>query len=160
MSGMAVPLAVRSVLIADEGLWLKPYRDTKGLWTYGVGRLIGADLIDLRISKRIALAMLDEDIEQAVADACAILGAEAWSTMNDARKIATISLLFTLGGPKFAKFHDTIAAIQRGDWNAAAAGVKDSKWARDVDPRERPDVGRDDRVAFMLKEGRLHENYL
>ena len=139
---------MREVLIADEGMRLRPYLDTKGLWTYGVGRLIGKNLIELKISERIARAMLEEDIEQAASDACEILGQPTWDAMNDARKVAAISLLFTLGATKFSQFHQTIAAMRKQDWNAAADHVLDSKWARDVDPRIRPGEGRDDRIAL------------
>ena len=50
--------AARAELIADEGLRLKPYTDTVGKITIGIGR----NLTDVGISKEEAYALCDTDI--------------------------------------------------------------------------------------------------
>lgn len=147
------------VLEVDEGIHHTPYQDTKKLWTIGTGRLIGRDLEQMSISDDVRKLMLAEDIAEAESDAKFILGDEFYCSLPAARKVAIISLLFTLGRGKFSEFRNTIAAIKSQNWQAAAAGVMASKWARDVDPRQRKDIGRDDRIAFMLKENQFPKDY-
>lgn len=153
------PKETKQVLRMDEGVHNKPYKDTKNLWTWGVGRLIGATLDNIHISDTIVDIMLEEDIKTAVADACVIIGEDNWNKLGEARQVALISLLFTLGRTKFNKFRNTIDAIKKEDWNRASEGVLDSKWAIDVDPKQRAGVGRDDRVAYMLKLNKFPKDY-
>jgi lysozyme len=42
---------------------------------------------------------------------------------------------FNLGHPRFSKFHDTIAAINDGDYVLAAGCMKASEWYREVGRR-------------------------
>lgn len=154
-----IPAEAKTVLRFDEGVRKSPYRDTKNLWTIGVGRLIGTDLEKLTISDSVIDAMLEEDIAQAAEDACLIIGANVWEALGNARKVAVISLLFTLGRAKFSRFVRTIAAIREGDFVKASQEVLMSKWAKDVDPRNRKGIGRDDRVAHMLRFDTFPKEY-
>jgi GH24 family phage-related lysozyme (muramidase) len=43
--------------------------------------------------------------------------------------------MFNLGYVKFAQFHNTVAAINRGDWSAAQEGLHQSKWYVQVGSR-------------------------
>jgi GH24 family phage-related lysozyme (muramidase) len=153
------PPEAKIVLRHDEGVKKSPYRDTKNLWTIGVGRLIGADLKLLKLSDKIIDAMLEEDISEAVEDVCAILDPEIWEKLGDARKVAVISLLFSLGRDRFQKFRKTIAAIREGDWVKASQEILLSKWAVDVDPKQREGIGRDDRVAYMMRFDQFPKEY-
>lgn len=152
--------AARRVFAIDEGDRSQPYRDSGGNWTIGRGRLIGENLTDLALSRDIIEAMFKEDFFKAVAAARVVLGAEFYDTQNLPRQIAIATLTFTLGQAGFAKFHETIAAMKAGDWGKAADRILATKWSRDVDPRQRINKGRDDRIAFMLKEGKFHEEYI
>jgi GH24 family phage-related lysozyme (muramidase) len=154
-----IPPEAKIVLRFDEGVRKSPYKDTKNLWTIGVGRLIGSDLETLTISDSVIDAMLEEDIATAAEDACLVIGAQAWEGLGVARKVAVISLLFTLGRTKFSKFVRTIAAIREGDFVRASQEVLMSKWAQDVDPKNRKGVGRDDRIAHMLRFDSFPKEY-
>jgi lysozyme len=147
------------VLLLDEGKRNKPYKDSKGLWTIGIGRLIGAKLEDLTLSDYMIGEMFAEDIDKHWAEACDIFGAEFLAELEDARQIAILSLLFTLGKTKFLTFTSTIPAIKAKDWDRAAALLMSSKWAKDVDPRQLTGKGRDDRIAQMLKSGKFPKDY-
>jgi GH24 family phage-related lysozyme (muramidase) len=153
------PEEAKIVLRHDEGVRKTPYRDTKNLWTIGVGRLIGADLKLLTLSDKIIDAMLEEDISEAVEDVCAILDSGVWEKLGDARKVAVISLLFSLGRNGFEKFRKTIAAIRAGDWVRASQEILLSKWAADVDPKRRSGIGRDDRIAYMMRFDQFPKDY-
>lgn len=151
--------SISQILIADEGLRLRPYKDSKGLWTIGVGYLIGENLQDLHITKETALHMLKEKISEAEEGLCQIFGAQTVQNWTPARRAALLSMMYTLGLARFQGFKDMIKAVHLEDWSMAAKEALDSKWAHDVDPRSVQGKGRDDRIAYMLKEGEYHEAY-
>ena len=153
------PPETAAVLDLDEGRRTKPYRDSKGYWTIGTGRFIGTRLEDLEVSDRTVDLWLAEDVEEAVADVCALIGEDIYNRLEPARQVALISLAFTLGREKLSHFRNTLAAARAGDWDAAAHGVLNSKWAKDVDPKNRIGIGRDDRVAYMLKTKKFPKDY-
>ena len=148
----------RNILNLDEGRHYEPYLDTKGNWTIGVGHLIGKDLQDLKLSWNVVEAMLQDSIEIALESCDRVLG-EHFHNASEARQLALLSMMFNLGETKFLKFTKMIAAIKASDWTKAAFEALDSKWAKDVDPKQRYGAGRDDRIAFMLKTGELHDYY-
>lgn len=136
-----------------------PYRDSKGLWTIGRGHFIGERLEDLWLSPAVISAIFQEDLDTARLDAIDIFTPEFFYCLEPARQIAIVSMLFTLGYEKFLKFHETIAAIKTKDWDTVSARILQTKWARDVDPKQRKDEGRDDRIAYMFRTGYFHPDY-
>ena len=149
----------KKVFHLDENTKLRPYKDSKGYWTIGRGHLIGEQLTDLSLSLYIVDELFKEDLAIAIQDARRCVGSVAWDGMSEARQMATVSMLFTLGANKFLKFDETIEHIKAGEWNDVAEHILDAKWARDVDPRQVPGEGRDDRVAYMFKTGCFHPIY-
>lgn len=151
------------ILYNDEDEKLTPYKDSLGNWTYGVGRFIGKELSSLKISKRIALEMLKEDIEEAQRIAIKIFGSDKYYSWIEARRDAILCLIFNMGEGNskrgFLSFKNTIQAIKEENWNKAAENMLDSLWATQVDPKRRIGKGRDDRLAFMLKYGDYHPEY-
>ena len=88
-----------------------------------------------------------------------ILGADTFSNLSTVRQAALLDLSFTMKRSSLASFRRLIAAVQSEQWDKAAAEVLDSKWSRDVDPKQNPDKGRDNRVAYMLKTNQEHPDY-
>lgn len=154
---------LQQILVKDEGIVLSPMKDTLGNWMYGIGRNIGTDLKMLTISPRVARVMLEEDIETATQRAVSIFGEEYLSTIAPARRDAIVSLIFNMGKGNsrrgFLSFVKAIQAMREHRWDIAAKEVLDSQWAHTVDPKDRDGVGRDDRIAFMLRTGEYHEEY-
>jgi len=151
--------AASKIFKHDEGDKNHPYRDSKGLWTIGRGRLIGEELTELKISDHIIEELFKEDLATAIREARLVLGNSFFNSLNQPRQLAVVSMLYTLGQNKFLKFEETIDAMKRHDWDEVARRILAAKWARDVDPRQRPGVGRDDRVAYMFKTGEFHPEY-
>lgn len=151
------------ILIADEGKKYSPYKDTKGYWTIGVGRFIGKNLESLVLSERIVMMMLEEDIAKATNIVIRIFGLAVWDSWAGARRDAITSLVFNMGEGNeekgFLSFRNTIRAIRENKWEEAARNVLNSKWSKDVDPKQRVNKGRDDRLAYMLRTGCYHEEY-
>ena len=127
-------------LVADEGLRLKPYLDTVGKWTLGVGR----NLSDKGISSREAFDLLDHDLNECVAD---LAGEFPWFVKLDAvRQRVVVNMRFNLGPSRFRQFKQTIAAIAAGDYVKASEQMLKSKWASQVGQRAQ-------RLARMMATG-------
>jgi lysozyme len=132
--------ALASQLVIDEGLKLKPYQDTVGKWTIGVGR----NLDDVGISKAEAMMLLGADIDKVMTQLDAQL--PWWRSMTDARQQALANMAFNLGIERLLGFKNTLAAMQAERYDEAANGMLASKWALQVGQRAR-------RLADMMKKG-------
>jgi len=120
-------------LIRDEGLRLKPYKDTVGKTSIGVGR----NLDDTGISEGEAMALLENDLDRAEA----LLDRKApwWRGLDSVRQEIMVNLVFNMGwgdGTRgLSSFKNTLASIKAGLWVNAARGLRASKWARQVGAR-------------------------
>lgn len=112
----------------SEGVRFKPYRDTVGKLTIGVGR----NLDDLGISDDEVNYLLNNDIER-VLDQCNSL--VYWSALNDERKAVVAEMVFNLGLVGVKKFKNMSAALEAGNFDQAAVEMMDSKWAAQVGNR-------------------------
>jgi len=143
------PQLVKNIKWAEApGGWpiLKAYQDPKGIWTIGYGR----NLQVLEITASQAEAWLNEDICAAIREA---EKSPSWKYLDtQARRDALIELVYNMGpepfdGDGYKDFKNTMAAIARKDWKAAAAHLLDSKWRQDVGP------ARSNRIAKQLETG-------
>ena len=131
--------AFRKQLEKHEGLRLKPYRDTVGKLTIGIGR----NLDDKGITRDEALFMLRTDIAECLAD----LKTFPWfKGLNEVRQRVVLDMRFNLGPKGFRGFVGTLAAIEAGDYAGAATRMLASKWATQV-------KGRADTLADMMRTG-------
>ena len=137
---------LRAMLVADEGLRLKPYRDTVGKLTIGVGR----NLDDVGLSKIEAMYLLENDINRAIRDLVAVF--DWFPLLDPVRQCVMVNMAFNMGiGSEkrgLRSFHNTLAAVARGDYAAAAAGMRRSKWAKQVGNRA-------ERLARMMESGQF-----
>jgi lysozyme len=131
--------ALQNELIRDEGLKLKPYRDTRGILTIGVGR----NLEGVGISEREAKILLANDIVSVASQLDTAL--PWWKSLSDGRQRALINMGF-MGVQKLLGFKNMLAALQAGDWDTASREALDSDWAREVKARA-------NRVAVLILEG-------
>lgn len=116
-------------LIIHEGVELKPYKDTLGILTIGIGR----NLEDRGISEDEARYLCLNDIEiveRELASNFAVVDG-----LDPARQLVIADMAFNLGVPRLRGFAKMWLAIERGDYNAAAEEMLDSKWARQVGQR-------------------------
>jgi len=128
------PSRLRSDLVRDEAVRLKPYRDSVGKLSIGVGR----NLDDKGISEAEAMMLLDNDIAEHVALLDKYL--PWWTTLDETRQLALANLAFNLGvGPsaeqslgKLLTFHDTLKALQNGEYDVVANHLAVTLWAQQV----------------------------
>lgn len=132
---------LRQQLLDDEGLRFHPYTDTVGKVTIGIGR----NLTDVGISAVEAYGLLEHDIDRAVN---ALVARYEWfPDLDPVRQSVLINLCFNMGAASLAKFVNTLAAVERGDYAAAARGLKASKWYRQVQ------ASRSTRLVQMMLSG-------
>jgi lysozyme len=132
---------LRKDLIDDEGKRLKLYRCTAGKQTIGIGH----NIEDRGISEAVCELMFQEDVDVAERDALALF--PGLYSYSDRRKAALINMSFQLGFERLKAFKKMRAAVNAGDWNAAAAEALDSAWAKQTQ------ASRVDRVIADLREG-------
>ena len=132
---------LHEMLIRHEGLRLKPYNDTVGKLTIGVGR----NLDDVGITREEALMLLDNDIAKVRREVNRAF--PRFAQLNPVRKNVVLNMVFNIGLPRFRQFKKTIAAIKAKDWEEAASQMLDSRWARQVGRRARE-------LAAMMKTGK------
>lgn len=128
-------------LNVDEGRKKRIYLDTATppRWTVGVGRNVSDrdfsdDEIDLMLKNDINLicAQLDKNLPW-------------WRDMNDVRQNVLINMCF-MGIGKVLGFKNTLTSMRDEEYTAAAIGMLDSLWAKQVGDRAK-------RLATMMRTG-------
>lgn len=122
---------LREQLKRDEGVRSKPYRDSVGAWTAGVGRNLDAVLFS---NDEIEL-MLTNDINRALA-ACHALFPKFDELPQD-KQDALANMAFNLGQHRLSGFKNMIAAVNRNDWTGAARAAIQSLWYKQVGDRSK-----------------------
>lgn len=130
----------------DEGCALCAYADTLGIWTVGYGHAhVPAETVWTQDE-------CDQALAADVAKAQALLDQHApwWRKLDDVRQDVMVNLCFNMGwgdgAHGLSSFHNTLAFIQAGQFDKAAAGLLASKWATQV-------KGRAIRLAHELSSG-------
>jgi lysozyme len=148
---------VADLIRARESLRLAAYDDATGKPVPAGGACIGTITIGYghtgadvhpgqTITEAEAEALLWRDIRAATIDAAVVVGSQYWQGLNDARRACLTDMAFNLGRSRLAGFAKMIAAIRRGNFEAAAREALDSAWAEQVPSRAKVD-------AEMLRSG-------
>ena len=117
------------MLERDEGRRAKPYRDSVGKLTIGVGR----NLDDVPLSDDEIDYLLMNDIRRAEEAARRMF--PYYDTYSEPRKLAILNMSFNLGETRFSKFYRTIKYIKEELWEKARSNALLSKWAKQVKSR-------------------------
>lgn len=116
-------------LTIDEGNKKKPYKDTVGKITIGVGR----NLDDVGLSDDEIQYLLDNDIERVIGDLNVAL--PWWSALSEERQQVLANMCFNLGIARLMAFKNTLQAVEEGRYEDAANGMLASLWAKQVGAR-------------------------
>jgi lysozyme len=129
-----------SELTRDEGVSLKPYRDSVDKLTIGIGR----NLDDVGISREEAEQLLGND----VARSCRALDdfLPFWRNLGPVRQRVMANMAFNMGIRRLLTFKFTMLMIEQGEYARAASAMLDSLWARQVGVRAQ-------RLAEMMRTG-------
>ncbi len=157
------------ILKCEEGAKVQPYRDSRGLWTIGIGHLISANAaLSLdgacqifqkmigrtfrpgdSITKEEMFNLFKEDLvkHEAAIDKYPQLKM-VYNQLNLPRKMMLIQMCFQMGNAGVAKFKNTLQKMSAQDWRGAYEGLLASAWASQTPARAK-------RVAAVMYEGNL-----
>jgi len=127
-------------LTRDEGVRLKPYNDSQGKLTIGIGR----NLSDVGISREEADNMLLGDIERTCLDLDRAI--PWWTKLSEVRQRVLANMAFNLGVPGLLAFRRTLEMVQEGKYEDASREMLVSAWASQVGPRAQ-------RLSNMMRDG-------
>jgi len=122
-------MQIEDMLILHEGMKRKPYTDTQGHLTIGVGR----NLDSMGLSDDEVYYLLRNDIrrcENELADTF-----DWFAGLNKIRKEAMINICFNVGITSLRRFSRALAAMSVGDYSLASTEFLDSHWASQVGRR-------------------------
>lgn len=138
-----IPDGLKEQLVKHEGLRLKPYKCSGGKNTVGIGHNYDdnplPDVIAYQldtygcITEDMAFELLEQDVAQAVTDCNRLY--KDFDKFSERRQWALIDFVFNVGYRTAKSFYNTNRAINRGDWEAAAKGLENSLWYRQVASR-------------------------
>ena len=112
-----------------EGVEHKPYVDTAGKTTIGVGR----NLDDVGLTDAEIDYLLQNDIDTVEEELDAWWS--GWRELEEARQRAVADMMFNMGRPTLSKFVNFQAELQNGNYEQAAVEMLDSRWAEQVGQR-------------------------
>jgi len=117
---------LRKLLIKHEGLRLKPYVDTVGKLTIGIGR----NLDDNGISEDEANLMFANDLRRIIVEATE---AFTWfKFLSRTRQDVVLNMIFNMGIKRFGGFIKFIDALSSGAFDKAADEMLNSRWSGQV----------------------------
>mgnify|MGYP002134531781 FL=1 len=154
---------LQAQLVLHEGYRRIRYRDSEGHWTIGIGRNLDAKPFNARERLAIGARNLDSEglsyaevmmlFRRDVAEAIAELDRHLpwWRGQDEIRRRVLLDMMFNMGpGDRergLLSFVNTLAHIQAGRYDQAAAGMAASKWARQTKTRA-------DRLIEMMRTGK------
>lgn len=133
------------VLVRHEGLRNKPYEDTSGHLTIGVGR----NLDTMGLSDDEIYYLLKNDIRRCETE---LDNSFRWyKDLDQVRQEAMINLCFNLGITRLRKFKLALRAMEVKDYEDASDEFLDSLWATQVGQRAVE-------VTYMIRFGEYYAN--
>jgi lysozyme len=127
---------VKKMVKRHEGVRNAPYKDSLGLWTVGVGHLIGdGKSLPPEWNRTLSDKEVNDLFEQDFAHHVKIAEqTPGYQKANDTGKGALIDLAFNMG-KWWPKWPTTSKKLGEGDFPGAAQGLQDSKWYTQVGNR-------------------------
>ena len=138
------------MLIRDEGMELKVYKDTLGIDTIGAGRNIidrpltvaqlqhlglsdMQDIYDNGITLYGARYILRIDVD--IAERELLDAHPCVKNLNGPRQMVCVNMAFNLGIPRLKLFKNMWSALDREDYGEASFQMLDSLWAKQTPAR-------------------------
>lgn len=132
----------------DEGVRYKPYFDTVGVETIGVGHNMKVK----PLPKTWTIPLSDDEVDLLLSwDLVEVFdGLDKklpwWRDLSYARQRVLANMAFNLGVDGLLTFKNTLAAVKSGRYQDAANGMLASKWATQVGDRAK-------RLAALMVNG-------
>ena len=128
----------------EEGVVKHAYQDSKGYWTIGVGRLI-----DKKKGGGLSLEEIDYLLQNDVDKVAQQVNEKLpWvKNLTSNRKAVLYAMAFQMGINGLLGFKNTLKMIEQGNYEGAAKGMLNSKWAKTDSP------ARAKRTAELMRKG-------
>lgn len=136
---------IKSLLELHEGRKSKPYVDTVGKVSIGIGH----NLTDLGLTDAQIDAIFEHDLIDAIKTCNRLF--PHFNSMDKVRRMVLLDMAFNLGFGKLSGFINTIGYINSGDYIRASQNMLASKWAKQVGQRA-------ERLARMMRTGEYPED--
>lgn len=150
---------IMNMIRGHEGSIYSIYKDSRGYPTFGVGHLITRN--DPEYGKPIGTAVSRDRVESVFAQDYAkhkkiAEGTPGWDKANAAQRGAMVDLAFNMG-EWWKSWPNTSAALEKGDWQAAAVGLRNSAWYNQVGRRAETIIGliSSGNVSTALQQGNV-----
>lgn len=138
----------------DEGTRLKPYRDSRGVWTIGCGHNLQVDptlfphlqhLIATGISQSQCDLLLEADVNHVIARLNLLI--PWWVTLAPLRADVLANIAFNVGVGEFMSWHHTLGFAQAADYQRCGDEIAATEpWASQVGKRA-------ERLADQMRTG-------
>jgi GH24 family phage-related lysozyme (muramidase) len=144
---------IKQMIIRHEGKRNRPYQDSLGLWTVGVGHLIGDGKslppeMNREFSDEEVMAMFEKDYAHHRSAAMNIPG---FDKLNGRGQGALTDLTFNMGPSWISKWPKLKKQLEEGDTEAAASNLEQSKWYGQVGNRAPT-------IVSLLKDSKVSAN--
>jgi lysozyme len=134
----------------DEGVRYSIYLDSLGVPTVGCGHNVKVSPLPAGWTCPLTDSQVDQLLSRDIATTLAKLDKALpwWRSLDEVRQRVVANMCFNLGIGGLLGFKNTLAAMQRGSYAIAAAGMLSSKWAGQVGARAK-------RLAQAMESGTM-----
>ena len=120
-------------LTADEGVKPQVYKDSLGLWTIGIGRLVDPSIPGSGLRPEEIQYLFANDLEDRLTSLSAKI---PWlATLDEARQGVLLNMSFQMGVIGLLKFKNTLELVRTGKYVEAATAMLQSLWAKQTPKR-------------------------
>lgn len=139
---------IMEMIKKHEGVRTKPYKDSLGLWTVGVGHLIGdGKTLPPEWNRELTMAEVDDLFyKDYMSHKKAAMKIPGYDLVNAKAQGALIDLTFNMGNTWFKKWPNFVKNLSQGNTIEAAASLEDSNWFKQVKSRAVT-------IVSLIKEG-------
>ena len=128
---------IMEMIKKHEGVRTRPYKDSLGLWTVGVGHLIGdGKSLPPDFDREFSMAEVDELFyKDYMSHKKAAMKIPGFDKVNAKAQGALIDLTFNMGNTWFKKWPNFVKNMTEGNMIGAANSLEDSNWYKQVKGR-------------------------
>lgn len=121
----------------DEDVRYTPYADSTGHETVGAGHNMDASPLPVGWTFPLTDVQVDQLLQHDLTVTFAALDLHLpwWERLDDVRQRVIANMCFNMGIGELLGFHQTLSAMQSGQYAAAAVEMLQSKWATQVGDR-------------------------
>lgn len=120
-----------------EGRRSKPYKDTRGFWTIGIGHKMQA-YADIILTEPQIDALFNHDMQTVWHELD--LHLPNWRSWSPSVQLVLQDMCFEMGIGGLMKFQNFLAALRAGEMQDARREMLDSDWAKQVPNRANDDA--------------------